>query len=237
MHEIMRHYKGDGFSADKTYRLSFIKYLSKYCRENRWKKKDYIKKYYNDNKEKISANQKVYKKQNKDEIKSKASDYYKLNKEKIKNRTKKYREDNLQKTKEKSKEYRLKDESKKRHNAYKKNKRDSCKLNKLKIYLRNRTCYIFKKKQFIKSQKTTELLGIDIDVVKTYIESKFTKGMTWDNYGKYGWHIDHIIPLSTAKTEEDLRKLCHYTNLQPLWAQENISKGAKIPKVQLKLTI
>mgnify|MGYP002132731409 FL=1 len=49
--------------------------------------------------------------------------------------------------------------------------------------------------------------------------------MTWDNYGD--WHIDHIIPLNSAQTEEDLYKLCHYSNLQPLWALDNLKKGSK----------
>ena len=52
--------------------------------------------------------------------------------------------------------------------------------------------------------------------------------MTFDNHGLYGWHIDHIIPLYSAKNEEDIIKLCHYTNLQPLWAEENLSKSNKI---------
>jgi hypothetical protein len=52
--------------------------------------------------------------------------------------------------------------------------------------------------------------------------------MSWDNYGFYGWHIDHVIPLSSAKTEEEVYKLCHYTNLQPLWAEDNLKKGSKI---------
>lgn len=50
--------------------------------------------------------------------------------------------------------------------------------------------------------------------------------MTWENRNE--WHIDHITPLSSAKTEEELYKLCHYTNLQPLWAEENLKKGNKI---------
>ena len=52
--------------------------------------------------------------------------------------------------------------------------------------------------------------------------------MSWDNYGLHGWHIDHIIPISSAKTEEELYKLFYYTNLQPLWAIDNIKKGNKI---------
>jgi hypothetical protein len=49
--------------------------------------------------------------------------------------------------------------------------------------------------------------------------------MSWENHGE--WHIDHIVPLSSAITEEELRKLSHYTNLQPLWATDNLSKGSK----------
>jgi hypothetical protein len=52
--------------------------------------------------------------------------------------------------------------------------------------------------------------------------------MNWENYGQFGWHVDHIIPLSSAKTEEEIYKLSHYTNLQPLWAQDNLKKGNKI---------
>ena len=50
--------------------------------------------------------------------------------------------------------------------------------------------------------------------------------MSWENQGK--WHIDHITPLSSAKTEEEVYRLCHYTNLQPLWAEDNLKKGSKI---------
>jgi hypothetical protein len=58
------------------------------------------------------------------------------------------------------------------------------------------------------------------------MENKFTEGMSWDNQGK--WHIDHIIPLSSANSEEEIYKLFHYTNLQPLWAKDNLSKHNKI---------
>ena len=70
------------------------------------------------------------------------------------------------------------------------------------------------------------MLGIEWEELKTYIEAMFTDGMTWENYGE--WHIDHIYPLSKAKDENHLKELCHYTNLQPLWAEDNLSKGDKI---------
>ncbi len=84
-------------------------------------------------------------------------------------------------------------------------------------------------KRNTKGKKTKELLGCSTEVLKIYLESKFQIGMTWENYGKYGWHIDHIIPCSSFDlTNMDQQKICfHYTNLQPLWAKDNLSKGNK----------
>ena len=72
-------------------------------------------------------------------------------------------------------------------------------------------------------------MGCNIDFLKKYIAKKFTKGMSWDNYGLYGWHIDHIKPCSCFDlTKPEQQKLCfHYSNLQPLWAKDNISKSNK----------
>jgi hypothetical protein len=77
-----------------------------------------------------------------------------------------------------------------------------------------------------KSKKTLDLLGSDIQTAKNYLESLFQPGMTWDNYGE--WEIDHKIPLSKAKDTEELEKLCHYFNLQPLWLTDNRQKGNRI---------
>jgi hypothetical protein len=79
--------------------------------------------------------------------------------------------------------------------------------------------------QYKKSAKTESILCCTIEEFKIYIESKFTEGMNFNNYGK--WHLDHIKPVSLATSEDDIIKLNHYTNFQPLWAEENISKGNK----------
>jgi hypothetical protein len=61
-----------------------------------------------------------------------------------------------------------------------------------------------------------------------HLEKQFTYGMTKENHGRNGWHIDHIIPLSSAKNQQELEKLLHYTNCRPLWAKDNLIKGNKI---------
>jgi hypothetical protein len=68
-----------------------------------------------------------------------------------------------------------------------------------------------------------DILGISYTNFKIYIENLFKDGMTWENYGK--WHLDHKTPISWAKTEKEVIELNHYTNFQPMWAIENLSKG------------
>jgi hypothetical protein len=81
-----------------------------------------------------------------------------------------------------------------------------------------------------KSKKTQELLGCCSTELKLYLEQKFKDGMSWENYGLYGWHVDHIIPCASFDlTDLEQQKKCfHYTNLQPLWAEENLEKGSKV---------
>jgi hypothetical protein len=83
--------------------------------------------------------------------------------------------------------------------------------------------------QFKGSIKTETLLGDSVPKVSKYLECRFLPGMSWANQTKAGWHIDHIIPLSCAKSEAHLKALCHHTNLQPLWGADNIRKHAKLP--------
>lgn len=86
----------------------------------------------------------------------------------------------------------------------------------------------FKRKGFTKTSKTGELIGCDWMTFKTHMESKFQDGMTWENHSFLGWHIDHIIPIDFGKTPEEVAKLCHYTNLQPLWSEDNWNKSNKL---------
>jgi hypothetical protein len=162
-------------------------------------KKEYNKQYHLDNKEKMNEKSKQYKLHNKEKM----NEYFKQ-----------YRIDN----KEKRKQYRI---------NYKAEKMKTDLLFKLTHNLRCRILKAIKSKEWIKQHKTAKILGCDFATVKKHLENQFIDGMNWNNYGLYGWHIDHIKPLAKAETQEELYKLCHYTNLQPLWAADNLSKGAK----------
>ena len=84
-----------------------------------------------------------------------------------------------------------------------------------------------KRNKGVKSAKTLELLGCTVEQLQTFLEAEFTEGMTWENYGE--WHIDHIRPCASFNLEdpEEQKKCFHWTNLQPLWALDNIRKGDK----------
>jgi hypothetical protein len=94
--------------------------------------------------------------------------------------------------------------------------------------MRNRTTKYAHRKFNEKRGIFVEIIGIDRDGFRDYISSKFKEGMSWENYGWSTWHLDHIIPLSSAKTIKELEELSHYTNLQPLWKDENLEKSNKL---------
>ena len=97
---------------------------------------------------------------------------------------------------------------------------------KMATVLRSRLRKLLKGKA--KKENTINLLGCTVEEVVLWIESKFKEGMSWDNHGLSGWHLDHIRPLASfdLTDEKQIKIAFHYTNLQPLWWHENLSKGA-----------
>ena len=168
---------------------------------------------------------------NKKEILKKQKEYRNDNKEKIAKRDKEYRFNNFEKLKRKKKIYLKKnaEKIKVRHCKYMRKKRETDKLFKLSDNTRSliRSSFLYTN-NCGKISKTEKILGCSYEKFKRHLESQFKEGMTWDNYGRNGWHIDHIYPVSKARDEEHLLELNHYTNLQPLWAKDNLSKGNRL---------
>jgi hypothetical protein len=97
--------------------------------------------------------------------------------------------------------------------------------------LRSRLYHAVNSKKGIKSENTQDLLGCSVEEFKQHLEAQFTEGMAWENMGNDGWHIDHIIPCSFFDmSKPNHQKVCfNWQNMQPLWAEDNLSKRAKIP--------
>lgn len=138
---------------------------------------------------------------------------------------------------QKSKEYRKKyignniDWWRKYEREYRHCRRQEDMFFKIKSNLSSRLSDLINKR--IVGVKTQELLGCDRDTLLQHLESQFIEGMNWGNYGLKGWHVDHIIPLSSydLSKEDEVKRACNYLNLQPLWWYDNLEKGDKIIKL------
>jgi hypothetical protein len=202
------------------------RYFCKKCRNN------IEKTYEGDN---VSVRKKKWRNNNKEKIKN----HYQETKQTILDYQKKYREENLGKIKERGKQYYnnnkkeildknkvYKKNTKNIRNIYESNKKKNNPIYSLLCGMRSRLCNYLKKSDITKKNKTFDIVGCTPQSLKEHLETQFIDGMSWDKRSE--WHIDHIIPLSSAKTEEELYSLCHYTNLQPLWAEDNLKKSNKI---------
>lgn len=177
---------------------------------------------------------KKYRIENKEKLSQKSKEYYKNNKEKIKIRHKRNNAKRYLEKKEEilqySKEYRKshKEQIRIRINAYEKNRKEKDPLFKLIKQVRTLINGSFSNKGYKKNTKTEKILGCSINYFITYLFEtyKANYGAEWD--GKEDVHIDHIIPLATANSEEEIIKLCHYTNLQLLKAKDNFEKHDKL---------
>jgi len=122
---------------------------------------------------------------------------------------------------------------KKTKNQYMKERKQKDPLFKLLVNLRNRNYFIFS--GLNKSSTTIDLLGCSIEHAKNHLEKQFKPGMSWQNYGKE-WQVDHIIPLRSAKNKESLERLCHFSNLQPLFKEEHKIKTKEDMKLIKSIT-
>jgi hypothetical protein len=182
-----------------------------YREKNPENRKKTISKYYETNRDVILIKLKKRTKDNPENKKEISLKSYNKNKEKYKERIRLYKQNNKEK-----------------RNEWERNRKETNPEYKLIGVIRTRLSNFLKNKNITKKNKTFEIVGCTKEFLREYIEKQFTEDMSWENHGMYGWHIDHIIPLASAKDEDEIYKLCHYTNLQPLWWFDNLSKGSKM---------
>lgn len=174
--------------------------------------KECIRQYRLDNKQKISDQRRRRRELNRETLIERSRIYDRENREAIAERRRKYRQKNRELLAEQNR-------------AYQERRRAIDPKFVLVGRLRRRMNEALKEKNFTKNQKTMQALGCDADYFCQHIERQFTKGMSWKNRDK--WHLDHIIPISSAKTEDEIYQLAHFTNIRPMWSVDNIRKGNK----------
>ena len=218
----------------KKYRQKNKEKISVWHKKNRLKNmeklKVYRKKYYQKNKVEQSEKNKIWYEKNKEYCSQRAKKYNHKNREKIKETTKKYRKENGESCRAGNRDWyqRNKERVIKRTIAYSKKRYQNDFSVRMMHVMRARINSALKGKT--KSINTEQLVGCNKEELKKYLERQFKLGMTWDNYGIKGWHVDHIIPCASFDFNCPVQQLacCHYSNLQPLWAKDNIKKGKKI---------
>ena len=191
--------------------------------------KEKVKEYRDDNKEVVKKQKQNYYQNNKEHCNNKGKIYRENNKEQLKEYFRKYRENNSEDIKDYCKEYYLNNKEKIISNVseYRRNRKKNDNVYRFSLSIRRLINNSINRHNYTKRSKTCEILGCSYKEFKIHIESKFEDWMGWDNRGlyngefNYGWDIDHIIPLSSAKTEEDILKLNHFSNLQPLCSKIN----------------
>lgn len=226
------------------YTIQFNKERYKNDTEFKKKKNIQVKEYKEKNKDKVSKWSSDWAKNNRDKVNEIAREYRKKNPEYFKNKLKRihrkrwdndpeYRERVSRQSKERFQKLYYNDEEY-RENCIKKvqeNHKKRYKTDEMYKFITNIRRVVwgaFRRMGYTKISRSMDILGAEWIVVKEHFETLFQDGMTWDNYGVNGWHVDHIIPISSADNEDDVIKLNHYKNLQPLWAKDNLRKGNKI---------
>ena len=203
-------------------------YMREWNKKNRDKKREQDRKYREAHQEQIKAKHKEWRDKNREHLNERARAKYKENPEAHHESVRRYKDSHKEQIKERNKRYR--EENKQKRTDYERIKRQTDSV------YRFRTSFVclirgyLRKYNYQGGKSTWEVVGCDFETFLGYIKSQFAEGMTLENYGHKGecWNIDHIIPISTAKTDEDLERLNQYTNLRPIWASENYKRPRKI---------
>ena len=215
--------KSDGLTSK-------CKYCQKdYYKENKESVLNYRKQYYKKNKEVIIEKNKQYYQENEAHLMERSKQWRKKNKEAIAERNKQWYMDNREVILEKNRKAVATPAYRKKRNENARKRRANDPLFRMIHNLRAGLWQAMAGTQ--KTKKTMELLGCSQEYLRDHLSAQFTEGMTLENYGLKGWHIDHIQPVDDFdhNDPEQVAVCWHYTNLQPMWWRDNIIKSNKTP--------
>jgi hypothetical protein len=222
-------YNKERYKNDPEFRKKRSIQINEYREKNPDKVKKWSSDWAKNNRDKVNEIAKEYRKKNPEYFKNKAKRIHRKrwdNDPEHRERVNKQSKERFQNLYYNDEEFRQNTIKKAQENHKKRYKTDE--LYKFITDIRKVVGGVFRRMGYTKRSQSMDLLGAEWIVVKEHLENLFQDGMTWDNYGVNGWHVDHIIPISSANNEDEVIKLCHYKNLQPLWAKDNLRKGNKI---------
>ncbi len=183
------------------------------------------------NPQKVKAYTQAYVKKHRESIREKRHAKYCRTKERVRQQTKEWRQKNLEHYSAWNARYRKRPDVLARNRSRFRKRKASDPNFALAVALSASVARAIKTQVGRKAAKSIKLLGCSIRKARKHIESQFQKGMSWENFGTHGWHIDHIVPCYAfdLRIKKNQYKCFHYTNLRPLWASDNIRKGATVP--------
>lgn len=186
------------------------------------------KKWREENSERVIELKKKWRAANKEKSIQQANEWRKANPEKVLESERRKYAKHKESILAKNKEYRQrnKDAINAQKREYIKKRRKEHEPYAIQMRVRCRFRNAMQRKGWSKESPMQSVVGCSWEELKAHLESKFLPGMSWENRSL--WEIDHIIPCATAKTEEEMKKLFHFSNLQPLWRSDNLKKGAKL---------
>lgn len=229
LEEYRQEYRRKNRESIRAYRLKNRDKMNKQYAEWRKKNPGYMKAYRKRNREKLSQQNAEWRKTHRDQVLAGKKRWYSKHHDKILAYHKRYYNDNKDVLLTQMRQYAKKIRPLRTvyENNYRRRRESLDPAYLLGRRLRSRARIAFTKKGLKKKESFNQLLGGTYEQARMHVESLFTERMSWENYGE--WHIDHIRPLcSFDLTKPDgQRKAFHYTNLQPLWAQDNLKKGKK----------
>lgn len=205
-------------------------YSREYYLKNKERFRVWARAYRIKNKEKMQDYRIQYEKENKEQIAARKREYFQKNKEQKSAYRKEYRAKNRKKVNDTQRAYRSANKSRlrERDRKYAVDRYHTNIQARLGNLVRARIKDALGDKRKVGS--AVRDLGCTVNELKFYLDGKLKDGMTWENYGYHGWHIDHIMPLAyfDLSDREQFLRAVHYTNLQPMWAKDNLRKGKKL---------
>lgn len=211
-----------------------------YRRNNKEKRAETQRNWARNHPEAAKAIDRRTREKNKDARKARAAAWYAKNAERLKEKAHHRFESKKTEIMKKQREYagknkaRIKEASRRRQPRFNKLRREKYRNNpsyRLRSIVGSRISNLVSQRRADKAGRTMVLIGCDIEFLRGYLQARFLKGMSWENYGE--WHIDHRIPCAKfdLREPEQQRQCFHYSNLRPMWGPDNLAKGGKMPGV------